>query len=93
MMQPHTIRDRIAHRASLGPLKVPAFLVLDALQHSSPDVQVEALALTLATLCRPLGIDPHGLVTRANRQLAEADAVRNPHIEAIAAYAAGELAR
>lgn len=92
-MNPATVRDRIAFRSSLEPLKVPAFLVLDALQHSSPDVQLEALSLTLATLCRSSGVDPHELVTRSNRQLADADSVRVPAIEAIAAYAAGELRR
>jgi hypothetical protein len=93
MMHPHTVRDRIAFRASLEHLKVPAFLVIDALQHSTPDVQLEALSLTLATLCRSVGVDPHELVTRSNRQLAQADAVKNPLIEAISAYAAGELKR
>ena len=88
-----TIRDKIVFRSSLEPLKVPAFLIIDALQHTPADVQIEALALTLATVCRPLGIDPHELVTRAHRQLADADTVRNPHLEAIAAYAAGELTR
>lgn len=90
---PHTIRQRITARSSLEPLKVPSFLVLDALQHTSADVQLEALSLTLATMCRAVGIDPHELVTRSNRQLADADAVKNPLIEAIAGYAAGELNR
>lgn len=90
-MSPATARDRIAFSSDLSRLKVPAFLVIDALQHSPKDVQIEALALTLAALCRSLGLDPHSLVTRANRQLVHSDAVRNPHIEAIADYAAGEL--
>lgn len=90
-MTPSTTRDKIALASDLAPLKVPSFLVIDALQQVSPDIQLRALALTLAALCRPLGIDPHDLVTRANRQLVQADATRNPHIEAIADYAAGEL--
>jgi hypothetical protein len=91
MIAPHTVRDRIAFRSSLRPLKVPSFQVIDALQKHPADVQVEALALTLAIITRTLGIDAHDLLTRANRQLTDADAVRNPHIEAIASYASGEL--
>lgn len=75
----------------IAKLKVPAFLVIDALQHARPDVQLSALALTFTILSRTLGIDPHELVSMAKKQLVEADAVRNPHIEAIADYAAGEL--
>lgn len=91
MMSPHTVRDRITFRSTLEPLKVPAFLVIDALQNVSADVQLEALSLTLATMARTHGIDAHQLITRSHRQLADADAVKNPHLEAIAAYAAGEL--
>lgn len=91
MMPPHTVSDRITFRSTLEPLKVPAFLVIDALQHCSPDVQLEALSLTLATMARTCGIDAHDLITRSHRQLADADSVKNPAIEAIAAYAAGEL--
>lgn len=91
-MTPATVRDRIALASDLLPLKVPAFRVLDALQDAPKDVQLRALALTLATACRPLGVDPHDLVSRAKRQLTHADATRNPHVEAIADYAAGELA-
>lgn len=91
MIGKQTIQDRIAFRATLEPLKVPAFLVIDALQHSPPDVQLEALSLTLATMARSCGIDAHGLITRSHRQLTDADSVKNPAIEAIAAYAAGEL--
>lgn len=91
-MTPATVRDKIAIASDLAPLKVPAFLVIDALQHSPKDIQLRALALTLTALCRPLGLDAHDLVVRANQQLIQADATRSPHIEAIADYAAGELA-
>lgn len=85
------MRDKIALASDLAPLKVPAFLVIDALQHSPKDIQLRALALTLATISRTLGLDAHDLITRANRQLTQTEAVRSPHIEAIADYAAGEL--
>ena len=82
---------RISSSSSLEPLKIPTFLVLDALQHAPKDVQLQGLALALAGLCRPLKIDPHDLIVRANRQLNEAEATRQPIFEALGDYAAGEL--
>jgi hypothetical protein len=91
-MLPATIRSRVMGRSSLGPLKDPAFRIIDALQSvTDPSVQLDALALTFALVARGTGIDPHELVSRAHRQLRDADALRNPTIEAIEAYAQGEL--
>lgn len=92
-MNKHTVADRISFRSSLAPLKVPAFCVLDALTSTSddPSIQIEALALTLVLLTQPLGLDPHELVSRAKRQISDADAVRNPHLEAIRDFAGGEM--
>ena len=90
-MTPSTVQLRVSSRSSLEPLKVPSMVTLDAIQHFPPDVQLQSLALCLAAMCRPLSIDPHDLITRANKQLIEADATRQPIIEAIGAYAGGEL--
>lgn len=91
MLAPHNIRDRIAFRSSLQPLKEPAFGVINALQNYDASLQIEALALTLTLLAQSAGLEPHELVSRAKRQAADADSVRNPLIEAIRDYAAGEL--
>jgi len=90
-MPPHTIRDRVSFRSTLAPLKTPAFSILDALQSHAADIQLEALALTFTILARGAGLSAHELVDRAGRQLSDAEAVRNPIPEAIAAYAQGEL--
>lgn len=91
-MLPHTIRDRVSARSSLVDLKVPSFRVIDALQVTEDrSIQIDAVALTMTLMAQAVGIDPHELVTRANRQIAEASALKNPHFEAISAYAAGEL--
>lgn len=87
----NTILANIRIGSSIAALKVPSFDVITALQNHRKEVQLEALALTLSAMCRPLDIDPHELVSRAAKQLQFADATKNPHIEAIAAYAAGEL--
>ena len=88
-----TLRSRLFGRSTLVPVKVPAFKILDAVQgaYEDPSVQLDALALVFTLLGQSAGIDPHELVTRAKRQLIDADAVRNPHLEAIRDYAAGEL--
>lgn len=87
------VRERLFARSSLAPLKLPAFAILNCLQDTEDtSLQLDALALTFTLISQSSGIDPHELVTRAHRQLADADAVRNPHLEAIRDYAAGELA-
>lgn len=88
---PHVIRDRIRFRSSLGPLKVPAFRVLDVLQDHPADIQLDALALTLTLMAQGAGMDAHELVTRATRQLNDASRVSNPTLEALSDYANGEL--
>ena len=90
-MNNHTIRDRIMGRSSLAPLKVPAFTVLSAVQDQTPDIRIEALILTATILALGAGIDPHDLIVRAKRQIAAADTIRNPLIEAIQAFATGEI--
>ena len=91
-MNPSTIRSRIAGNCSLLPLKVPAFRIISTLQdEENTAAQVEALYLCTALISQSLGLDPHEMIARARRQIADADAVRNPHLEAIRDYAVGEL--
>jgi hypothetical protein len=87
-----SLRSRIMARSTLRGLKAPAFLILDGLQRTEdPAVQIDALSLTFTAICQSAGLDPHELITRSRRQLREAELVRNPEIEAIRDYAAGEL--
>lgn len=87
-----SLRSRIMARCSLRGLKAPAFLIIDGMQRTpDPAAQVDALSLTFTAICQSAGLDPHELITRSRRQLREADATRNPEIEAIRDYAAGEL--
>lgn len=87
-----SIRSQVMANCSLIPLKVPAFRVIDALQETqSKAVQLDALFLAATLVAQGVNIDPHELVSRSLRQIREADAVRNPHIEAIREFARGEL--
>jgi hypothetical protein len=87
----HTIRDRISFRSSLAPLRDPAFRVLAGLQDVDQSLQIEALALAFTILTQGAGLDAHELVARARRQIADADRVDTPHLEAISDFAKGEL--
>jgi len=91
MMTYATARDRIAFRSSLRPLKSAAFSVIDALQTQPRDIQIEAAGIAFVALSLAIGEDPHALVVRAKRQLADAESVRNGDLEAISDYAKGEL--
>lgn len=87
-----TIRERLFARSTLAPVKLPAFNILSTLQDTEDQsLQLDALALAFTLITQSAGIDPHELVLRAKRQIADADATRNPHLEAIRDFAAGEL--
>lgn len=87
-----TTRQRVFANSSIRPLRGPAFAVISALQDTRDGaVQLDALALTFTLICQTTGIDPHELVSRAKRQIADAEATRNPALEAIRDYAAGEI--
>ena len=88
-----SLRSQIMANSSLGPLKVPAFTVLDAIQDTQPAYAIDALTLTLVLICQSTGLDAHELVTRAGRQIRDADALRIPHLDAIRDVAAGVFNR
>lgn len=90
MMEPHTIRDRVAFSSRSVSLKQPAFRVISALQDLDPDVQIEALFLAATVLATSIGLDPHALITRARRILNETEVFPNAHLDAVRDYA-GEL--
>lgn len=90
MMEPHTIRDRVAFSSRSVSLKEPTFRVINALQDLDADVQVEALFMAAVVLSTSIGLDPHDLVARARRILTETEIFPNAHLDAVRDYA-GEL--
>ena len=87
------LRSRIMARSTLRGLKLPSFILIDAMQKTEdPATQVDALSLVFTAVCQSAGLDPHELIIRSRRQLREAEHTRNPEIEAVRDYAAGELA-
>ena len=90
MIQPHTVRDRIAFSSRAASLKEPAFQVINAMQGMEKDVQIEALFVAAVALCTSVGIDPHQMIVRTRRMLEETETFRNAHLDAVRDYA-GEL--
>jgi hypothetical protein len=87
-----SIRHRLMGGCSLRPLKQTAFTLIDALQHQEDKaLALDAFFLTAVLLSDGVGIDPHELVSRSRRQINEAARLRNPHLQAIKEFAAGEL--
>jgi hypothetical protein len=87
-----SLRERVMANSSLVPLKIPSFTILDAMSATKdPAIQIDAMFLTATLVALGAGIDPHDLVVRAKRQIADADATKNPHLEAIREFAFGEM--
>jgi hypothetical protein len=86
-----TIRLRISAASSPAKFREPAFRVLDALQFSPPEVQLDALFLTAVAMSLTIGLDPHEMVTRAKRILPDADGPFTDQFAAMTDYAKGEL--
>lgn len=89
----HSIRDRLRFANSAAELRVPAFNILDSLQHNHPAVQMDALFLLAVAMADALGLDSHEMVTRAKRILPEAEGPFTDHLQAARDYAKGELKR
>lgn len=77
------VRFDLMARSSLIDLKQPAFAVISAVQDQRQSLALDAVALALTIMAQSAGIDPHELISRAKRQVADGEAVRNPHFEAI----------
>lgn len=87
-----SLREQVFANSSLVPLKIPAFRILDAVSAApTPAIQMDALFLVATVVALGAGVDPHDLIVRAKRQIADADATKNPHLEAIREFANGEM--
>ena len=91
----HSIRDAIAFSSGAAKLRHPAFAVIDALQHTHPAVQLDALFVAAVAMSQALDLDPHEMVIRARRILPDAEGPfgAGENIGAIREYAKGELRR
>jgi len=87
-----SVADRVRHASEVTTLREPAFRIIDRIQGLDPAVQYRALALAFVACSQALGVDPHEMAARAERQMAQAEGPFTYHVQAIRDYAADELA-
>lgn len=89
----HSIRDQISFLCSPAKVRVPAFQVINRLDGQAPGSQLMGAAVAVVAMAEAVGINPHDLITRANKCMSEVDGPYTTHIKAIREYAAGEIMR
>lgn len=85
-----SIADRLG---TVGPLHVmrPAFRVIDRVQGMDPAAQVMGSAVAVCAMAEALGLSMADVIRIAERILADSEGPYTEHIQAIRAYARGEL--
>lgn len=89
-MDTRAVLDRVRLSSRSVSLREPAFQTINALQDFDAALQIEALFLAGTVLCQHIGMDPHEMVSRMKRMLAETEHLPNQHLDAVRDYA-GEL--
>lgn len=87
------IRFRVssAGNQQLPALRQASWRTILELQKYPADIQLQALALVLTAMSETLNLDPHDMVSRARRQLADADAAFVFQFQAIRDFAGNEM--
>ena len=86
-----SIADRVRTESTVATLREPAFVLLSRIQDLNPSDQVRALFLTACVVADTIGLNPHEEIERAARIMRPAEGPHTVHIQAIRAYAEGEL--
>lgn len=86
-----TIADRVRTESTVAVLREPAFVILSRIQDLNPSDQVRALFLVAAVIADALALNPHEEIERAYRIMRPAEGPHTVHVQAIRAYAEGEL--
>ena len=86
-----SLRDQIALLDNPARLRLPAFAVIDKLDHMRPGEQVMGTALALVVMCEAAGIPLSDVISKAERMCAPAEGPFTAHIQTIRDYAKGEL--
>lgn len=87
----HSIRDAIRFSSDATRVRGPAFAALDAIQHSPPETQLDALFALATAMSEAIGMDPHEMVARARNILPAAEGPFTEQLQTARDYARGEL--
>lgn len=74
-------------------VRAPAFGVIARMQGEDPALQIVATAVALCAECQAIGVPMREVICVAERMLEDAEGPYTEHIQAIRAYAVGELLR
>jgi hypothetical protein len=85
------IKLRISAASSAPRLRVPAWRIVDVLQFSPAEDQLDALWITAVAMAEAVGMNPHDMVARAKRIIPEAEGPFTEHLQSARDYAKGEL--
>ena len=88
-----SISDRVRTESTVAVLREPAFVLLARIQDLNPSDQVRALFLTACVVADAVGLDAHEEIERGYRIMRPAEGPHTVHVQAIRAYAEGELRR
>lgn len=91
MKQPKTIRDQLSFLSNAAGLRAPLVKTVSAVQDYEPHLQLLGIAATLVCLADAIGINPHDLISRAQRAAADIDGPFANQWQAMRDYARGEL--
>lgn len=93
MIAAHTTRDGISLLANPARLRVPAFQIINRMQHIRPAEQVLGTAVALVAITETLGVNLSDLMAQAKNVLRDVDGPHTAHIQAIRDFAANEMRR
>lgn len=87
------LSDQVALFNSPAQLRVPAFIVIDALQKTKrqPGVQMLATAVALIAMCESANINFNDLIAKAIRVTSDVEGPFTSHLQAVRDYARHEL--
>jgi len=88
-----SIADRVRTESTVAVLREPAFTLLSRIQDLNPSDQVRAQFLVACVIAEAIGLNPHEEIERAVRIMRPAEGPHTVHVQAIRAYAEGELRR
>lgn len=74
-------------------VRAPAFEVIARMQQTDPALQIVATAVALCAECQAIGIDMREVIYVAENMLRDCEGPYTEHIQAIRAYAVGEILR
>lgn len=89
----HVIRDQLRFLCNAARLRLPAFMVIQRIDMCTPGEQILGTAVALVAMCEGASININDVMANAQNVIGDAAGPFTSHVQAVRAYAQGELAR